>query len=123
MKSLDLSGLESEELVKQFAEAAKKMAAAVLNSETQDTNRIFRHMEAIDVLLRSRGREARLLLTSFLDDDDRFVRYYAAQYLLGLVPDRARAIIEWNYKYGFDAIAFDAGMTLYNLDTGVFKPD
>jgi hypothetical protein len=26
-------------------------------------------------------------------------------------------------KYGFDALAGDAGMTLHNIDTGFYKPD
>ncbi len=77
----------------------------------------------IDLVLRSRGKEARLTLLPLLNHENRFVRYYAAKKLLGLVPDHARAIIEWNQKYGFDALAFDAGMTLHNLDTGFYKPD
>jgi hypothetical protein len=63
------------------------------------------------------------MLLPLLDDRNRFVRYYAAQYLLGLAPERARAVIEWNQKYGFDAIAGDAGMLLRRLDSGQYKPD
>ena len=80
-------------------------------------------MWAIEDVLRSRGREARLQLVPLLDDHDRFVRYYAAQALLGVAPDRARAVIEWNAKYGFDAIAGDANGLLRAFDTGEYKPD
>jgi len=80
-------------------------------------------MEAIDSVLRRRGVESRIKLVVLLDDKNRFVRYYAAEYLLGLVPDRARAVIEWNAKYGFDAIAGDARGLLRALDTGQYKPD
>jgi hypothetical protein len=58
-----------------------------------------------------------------LDEKDRFVRYYAAKKLLALVPDRARSVIAWNAKYGFDAIAGDANGLLRAFDTGEYKPD
>jgi HEAT repeat protein len=80
-------------------------------------------MWAIEDVLRSRGREARLLLVTLLDQKDRFVRYYAAQALLGLVPERARAVIEWTAEYWFDAIAGDARGLLRAFDTGKYKPD
>jgi hypothetical protein len=123
MNRSKLGDLSDTELVSRFAAAAKELGATVQDSATPQANSNFRFMEQIDVVLRARGRESRLLLLPLLDNQDRFVRYYAAQYLLGLVPDRARAVIEWNAKYGFDAIAGDAGMTLDHLDTGFYKPD
>jgi hypothetical protein len=64
-----------------------------------------------------------MTLSPLLDDKNRFVRYYAAKYLLGLVPDRARRVIEEIAKFQFDALCGDAGMCLYALDKGIFKPD
>jgi hypothetical protein len=66
---------------------------------------------------------ARLKLVPLLDDKDRFVRYYTAGKLLGVVPDRARPIIEWNGKYWFDAIAGDARGLLREFDAGEYTPD
>ena len=109
--------------MRQFADAAKKRGLAVLDSDVRNANRMFRLMRAVDLVLRSRGLEARQSLLSLLNDQDRFVRYYTAKNALGLDPKRAREIIEWNHKYWFDAIAGDAGMTLYFLDTGEYKPD
>jgi len=123
MKRLHLDGLSDDELVDRFTLAAKNMGAAVQDSDTREANRMYHLMRGIDSVLRSRGRVARLKLLPLLDDKDRFVRYYSAKKLLGIVPDRARAVIEWNHKYRFDAIAGDAGMTLENLDSGFYKPD
>jgi Domain of unknown function (DUF2019) len=123
MKKLNFDGLRDDELVNNFVDAAKKMGAAVLDSEVRQANRMYDVLRAIDGVLRSRGEPARLKLLPLLEHKDRFVRYYAAKKLLGPVPDRARAVIEWNYKYWFDALAGDAGMTLHNLDTGFYKPD
>jgi len=119
----DLNSLTEGELIRRFSKAAKEMGSTVLDSETGKANLKFQIMWDIDLVLRSRGREARLKLLPLLDDKDRFVRYYAAKKLLGLVPDRARTVIEWNAKYGFDAIAGDANGLLRAFDTGEYKPD
>src|SRR5439155_7293087 len=79
-----------------------------LDSEISNANRALRSMWAIEDELRSRGAEARRQLIPLLDPKNRLVRYYAAKALLGIVPERARAVIEWNAKYGFDSIAGDA---------------
>ena len=121
--TMDLSSLTDEELIHRFSDASQAMGASVLDSESGKANRQFKIMWDIDLVLRSRGRTTRLRLLSLLDSKDRFVRYYAAKKLLGLVPDRARAVIEWNAKYGFDAIAGDAAGLLRAFDTGEYKPD
>lgn len=123
MKKLNLQHLSDEELVRSFAEAAKLIGAAVLDSETRQFNRFYHYLRSIDILLRSRGMSARLKLVQLLDDKDRFVRYYAATKLLGVVPDRARIVIEWNANHWFDALAGDARGLLRAYDTGEYRPD
>jgi sugar lactone lactonase YvrE len=80
-------------------------------------------MQVIDCELRSRGREERMALYPLLSDKNRFIRYYAAKYLLGLAPDHARRVIEEIAKFKFDALCLDAGMCLYALDKGIYRPD
>ena len=123
MKNSKLLDLDSDALVDRFVAVAKQMGMAVLDHETRKANRVFQIMWDIDLVLRSRGKEARLRLVPLLDDKDRFVRYYAAKKLLGLVPDRARVVIEGVANPKFDALSGDAGMCLYALDEGIFKPD
>jgi len=123
MNRPELSQLTNADLVRRFAEAAKKRGLAVLDNNVRNANRMFQCMDAVDSVLRARGLEARKAALPLLDSEDRFVRYFSAKRLLGIAPSQARAIIEWNYAHGFDAVAFDAGMTLSNLDSGVFKPD
>jgi hypothetical protein len=123
MTAFPLARLSDARLVEEFTALARKAGSAVLDSEVSEANRAIRGMWAIENVLRSRGREARQQLVPLLDHQDRFVRYYAAKELLGLAPERARAVIEWNAKYGFDAIAGDAKGFLRAFDTGKFKPD
>jgi hypothetical protein len=80
-------------------------------------------MKAIDTELHSRGLDARLSLGALLDNEDRFVRYYAAIRLLGLLPNKARSVMEWNAKYSADSIAADARGFLGGLDDGSYRPD
>jgi hypothetical protein len=123
MKSVRVQDLATDQLVQEFAQVAQQMGAALLDSETDHFNRLFPKMQAVDCELRSRGREARMALFPLLEDKNRFVRYYAAKYLLGLVPARARHVIEEIAQFKFDALCGDAGMCLYALDKGIFKPD
>ena len=123
MKKLDIAELSDDDLVGRFIEAAKEQGRAVLDSDVRQANRMFRYMMAIDSLLRARGMHSRKKLIPLLSRENRFVRYYAAQHTLALAPRRARAILEWNHKYGFDAIAGDAGMLLIALNSGEYKPD
>jgi HEAT repeat protein len=123
MTAEPLAHLSDAQLVEKFAELAHQAGEAVLDSEVSEANRAIRSLWAIEDVLRSRGREARQKLISLLDEKNRFVRYYAAKSLLGLVPERARAVIEWNAKNGFDAIAGDANGLLRAFDTGEYKPD
>jgi hypothetical protein len=123
MRTLHYVHATTDQLVRELAATAHERGAAVLDYETRRANRMYDKMHAIGMVLRSRSREARLALTPLLDDKDRFVRYYAVLYLLGLVPDRARPIIEWNCKYQFDALAGDARGLLRDFDNGEYKPD
>jgi Domain of unknown function (DUF2019) len=115
--------VSDDELIACFISESKQMGTAVLSHETRKANRIFQHMWDIDLELRARGGEARLKLAPLLDNNDRFVLYYAAKKLLSLVPDRARAVIEDVANPIYDALSFDAGMCLYALDEGIFRPD
>jgi hypothetical protein len=116
-------GLSGAQLVGKFADLARQAGLAVLDSHVSKANVAIRGMWAIEDILRSRGWEARQQLIPLLDQSDRFVRYYAAKALLGVVPERARTIIEWNAKHGFDAIAGDANGLLRAFDSGEYKPD
>lgn len=91
--------------------------------DTRRANVCFDQMKAVDAEMRARGIEARKTLIPLLNDPDRYVRYYAAIYLLGLAPDQARAILEWNTRFEVGILAADARGMLRALDEGTYKPD
>jgi hypothetical protein len=115
-----LNRLDHTALIDEFAAAAKALGEAINYwlPEKKQNERLL----AITDEIRFRGKTAWLLLVPLLDSNERFIQYYAARQLLSIVPDRSRQIIENNAKQG-DAIAGDAGMLLYALDSGIYKPD
>jgi uncharacterized protein DUF2019 len=118
-----LRDMTTPELVVEFIAAARERGAAVLDSQAPRANRMYARMKEIDSILRARGQEARLALEPLLNSSERFVRYYAAIYLLGAAPEKARKVIEEVAEPNFDALSGEAGMTLFSLDNGIFKPD
>jgi hypothetical protein len=119
MKRLVLENMDVDHLVRIFVEIANRLGEAVNTmSGIKETKELF----AIKNALRARGVEARLRLAPLLNDKNRYVQYYAALELEGLIPERCRQIIEDNAKQG-DAIAGDAGMHLDAVDSGFSKPD
>jgi|SRR5580704_15706880 hypothetical protein len=122
MRQTKIAQSTDSELVAEFAAFAKERGAAVLDLDAGRANILFDRMRGIDRELRTRGGDARLALAPLLDDSDRFVRFYAAVYLLSLLPDKSRAVMEWNAKYGGGSIAADARRFLRGLDEGTYKP-
>jgi hypothetical protein len=115
-----LRGAGEIELVRKFSPTAKRLGEAVVSGlpASRKTDRLF----AIKAILRERGRDARLKLAPLLKHENRFVRYYAARELIGLLPEQCRVIIEENTKE-FDALVGDARHFLRAIDEGIYKPD
>jgi hypothetical protein len=115
-----LNSFSDEELVDQFATIARHLGEIVVNwlpGDALETRRLFETRN----VLRHRGQQSRLKLAVLLQNNDRFVRYYTARELFGLLPQPCRSIIEENTKE-FDAIAGDARGFLRAIDEGTFKP-
>jgi hypothetical protein len=120
MKTGSYKSMTDYELVEFFIDKAARLGEAV--NYWMPANKAASQLLAISRALRMRGPKARLLLAPLLDEANRFVQYYAAKHLEGLIPERCRQIIEWNSKQR-DAIAGDAGMHLDAVDSGFYKPE
>lgn len=122
MNRKKLASSTEAELVALFREYAIKQESFLLDSNTAAYNRLYDKIEAIDDELKSRGMEARKSLLALLSDENFRVRYAAA--VRSLVVDRERALaaihqIAESHKM---PEAGEAGMTLYYLEEGIFKP-
>ncbi len=122
-RAVDLSKITIDQLVDRFAEIGVEQDNALWESKYAKFRQLYKQMDAVDGELRSRGLEARLALTRLFNHRNIQVRLQAAKWTLGVAPVQARELIEKISQSGFYPQAGDAGMTLSNLDEGIFKPD
>jgi hypothetical protein len=123
VKRVKLEEMTIDELVERFAGIGIAQDQAELMGEIGKFNSLYRQMDATEKELRGRGREARLALLRLYDHPNMQVRLNAAKRTLGVAPEAARKVIQEIYDSKWYPQAGDAGMTLSNLDRGVFKPD
>ncbi len=123
MKRVKLEEMTINELAERFAEIGIAQDQAELMGEIGKFNSLYRQMDETEKELRRRGREARLALLRLYDHPNMQVRLNAAKRTLGVAPEAARKVIQEIYDSKWYPQAGDAGMTLSNLDRGVFKPD
>jgi hypothetical protein len=123
MKRLRPEDATVGQLVGRFAEIGVAQDQALLYDEHRKFSRLYSQMDEIDKELQRRGLEARLALVQLFNHPNMQVRLQAAKWSLGVAPEAARKVIQAIYDSKWYPQAGDAGMTLWNLDRGVFTPD
>jgi hypothetical protein len=122
MNSSDLKVLSDQALVRQFRDYALEQGTAVAEGNSRRYNRLYRKIAAIDAELRARGPRARSALLALLNDSNVRVRFETARRCLAV--DHGRALTALNEIIASHQMPeeAEAGMTLWNLQTGVLKP-
>jgi hypothetical protein len=122
MTSIALSKMSVEQLLARFADIGVAQDEALLGNETGRFNRLFQSMRDIVQELKERPDDQRRALLSLYTHPDMQVRLKAAKNTLAVAPNEARKVLEEISASGWQPQAGDAGMSLWNLDRGVFKP-
>jgi len=126
MTRANLGTLSVDQLVDRFEELNVALDNArwdaLGKSDHSKVNRLIYSIRDVGEELRARGREARLALTRLYTNRNMQVRLMAAKMTLGVAPVEGRKIIEEIAASKIYPQAGDAGMTLSNLDEGIFKP-
>jgi cytochrome c oxidase assembly protein Cox11 len=122
MNSVRLSKLSSEQLVQLFAELAVEQDMALLSLAQGKVNKLYWRIKAIGEVLKSRPGDQRSALLPLYDHKNMQVRLKAAHATLAIAPEAARAQLEAIAASGWQPQALDAGMSLINLDRGIYKP-
>jgi ParB-like chromosome segregation protein Spo0J len=112
----------TDQLIEHYAEICVAQARALLENDISKFNRLFEQMRAIIEELKSRPGDQRRALLALYDHPNAQVRLQAAKTTLAVAPDAARKLIETIANSREYPQAGDAGMSLWNLDRGVFKP-
>ena len=122
MKKANLSQLSVAELVSQFAGVALDQTHAELNGDVAKMNRHFLNLREIERELQSRRGDQRAALSALYDHADANVRLKAAKATLAISYKNARAVLEALAHSKNFPWTGDAGMTLWSIDKGIFKP-
>jgi len=122
VKTLDLQKSSTAELVERFAALALGQYQAELESDIAKENRLLRQMRAVTEELKRRPGDQRSALLGLFDHSNIQVRLMAARLTLAVAPQTARQLLQTIKDSKEYPQAADAGMCLWNLDRGVFKP-
>jgi hypothetical protein len=95
---------------------------AIRKGNNAKFNRLFGQMEAVEEELKKRDGDQRYALTLLYGHANVQVRLAAAKATLAVAPEAARNAIEAIANSRDSPQAGDAGMTLINLERGIFKP-
>lgn len=123
MKIQDLHQLTLVDLVERFTANCVEQGTALFDNDTSRFNRLYGKMAAIRDELKSRPGDQRSALLTLFDHRDIQVRLQAARAAFAIAPGKAREVIEGIAASHHYPQAGDAGMTLANLDRGVFVPN
>jgi hypothetical protein len=110
------------ELVDQYVAISLAQFDAIRDDNSTKFNSLIDGLKAIEDELRGREADERAVLKSLYTHDNPQVRLNAATATLAVDPRQARAVLEQIRATQEQPQALDAGMTLWNLDRGVFKP-
>ncbi|MBC7577611.1 MAG: DUF2019 domain-containing protein [Tardiphaga sp.] len=123
MKRTTLTDLSTADLVRLFAKIVVAQDEADLGGELAKFKRLFFRMKDVANELRSRDGDQRVELLSLFSHPNMQVRLQAAKQTLVVAPREARAQLQAIADSQWFPQAGDAGMSLWNLERGVFKPD
>jgi hypothetical protein len=122
MKRTSLDKISAADLVERFGQIVVAQDDALLGGETTKFNRLFARMMDVSNELRSRDGDQRVQLLQLFSHPNMQVRLQAAKLTMAVAPVEARAQLEAIAASKWFPQAGDAGMSLWNLDNGVFKP-
>jgi uncharacterized protein YdcH (DUF465 family) len=122
MKQTGLQDMTVDQLVERFTVIALDQDKALLRREHAKFNRLFDKMEAVEEELKTRSGDQRRALLRLYEHPNSQVQLKAVKATLAVAPEPAlrmlKAIAE-SRKY---PQAGEAGMSLENLQSGIFKP-
>jgi hypothetical protein len=122
VNSFDLKKMPVVELVERFTALGVGQFQAARGGDIKQLNRLLLQMRDVTEELKARPGDQRSALLPLFDHPNVQVRLMAAKLTLALAPVAARQMLQDIYDSKQYPQAGDAGMSLSNLDQGIFKP-
>ncbi len=117
-----LESMSVEELVHRFVEISVAQGRATDMHDTAKFNRLFDEKALVVEKHRSRPGDQRTALMPLHNHANLQVRLNAAKATLAVAPVESRRALEAIEATGWLPQSGDAGMSLWALDEGIFKP-
>ena len=117
-----LKKLTTDELVERFVAIGLAQDKALLYDEIGKFNRLFDEKQGVVDELKSWSGDQRHALLALYDHPNLQVRLNAVKNSLALAPEEGRRVLQAMSDSRRYPQAGDAGMTLWALDEGIFKP-
>src|SRR5258708_1937273 len=111
-----------EQLLDRYTVIGIDQHKALLRNEIAKFNRLYDEMDAIENELKARDGDQRCALVGLYDHPNAQVRLNAIKATLAVSPEQARRMLKVMADSREYPQAGDAGMTLINLERGIFKP-
>ena len=122
MKRIKLENMTVDQLVERFTAIGIDQDKALLRRQHGKFNRLFDEMVAIEDELKARGGDQGRELLRLYDHPNAQVRLNAVKATLAVAPELAHQILRAMADSRKYPDAGDAGMTLFALERGIFKP-
>jgi hypothetical protein len=122
MTQVDFKKMTTGQLVECFVTIALEQDEAELQGDTHKLGPLYWKMEAVEEELKARPDDQRKILISLYEHPNAQVRVKAAKATLAVAPQQARRALERLSKSHEYPQSGEAGMSLWNLDQGIFKP-
>lgn len=121
-KRLSPKTMTRDQIIARFVEIGIQQDQAILGNEISRVDKLFREKVALVDELKARDGDERRLLLNLYRHPNPQVRLNAAKATLAVEPAKARAALEALTVNKLYYQAGDAGMCLWALDEGIFKP-
>ena len=117
-----LESMPVKQLAERFVEICIAQDEALLEDELRKFNRLFDQMQTVLNELKNRDGDQRRALLSLYDHPNMQVRLKAAKATLAIAPEAALHALQEIRESRHYPQAGEAGMSLWNLERGVYKP-
>jgi hypothetical protein len=122
VKRVGIQRMSTDELVEQFVASCLGQFQAELESNIMKQNKFITDWMAIAAELKSRPGDQRSALVKLYGHRNIQVRLNAARLTLAVAPTAARRVVEAIAASRKYPQAGDAGMCLWTIEQGIFKP-
>lgn len=122
MKRVKLQDMTANRLLERFTAIGIEQDQALLRRQYAKFNRLFDEMVAVEDELKTRHGDQRRELLSLYNHPNAQVRLNAIKATLAVAPEIARQALQALADSREYPQAGDAGMSLWNLEQGIFKP-